>query len=348
MIVSFYDRSFKGLQNNASLVVDRDSLSIVKRPAESNSMTCKCEAFTEDIQPAFVVVKDDHGRYVYGSLAGIPTINGDNVTEITGTDLKMMLSSDVILNPGTYGYVTGSGGYIDYVFGEWKSQVNRNYISCELQFRDYLDDDPVQMDNINGYFPATGKAVYNAWEEIQSYLRYYNLYMETEIDLKNKKVLFIVGKTMLRERNIKLWEYGIRDYGKWVASVNETQGYYVNESTGAWSAGTPWILTSKNEITQNEEKRDIFPVRKKIVTSTESAKEANAQAIETLLENMYNENIEITESDLVPEFETKFRVYLKRGDKTPYKELPCGELRYNASGLSGFQIGCRYTGAEFI
>ena len=342
MIVSFYDKNFKGLQNNASLTVDRDSYSLIKRPVEINSLSCKCEAFTEDIQPTFLIIKDDKGGYLYGSLAGIPTLNENNITEITGTDLKTMLSSEVVLQPSTYSSVNA---YLQYIFDAWKTQVNQDSIPCELVFKAYENYDfTIPMGD---YKPSTDKAVYNVWEEIQSYLKYYDLYLDTHIDLLNKKVQFIIGKTMYNTVNIKLWEYGIKNYGKWVASVNETQGYYINKDTGVWQAGTKWILTSKNQITVTPANRDIYPIKKKIYTSEESLLEANKLALEDLLNYLFNENIDISINDFVPDFESKFAVYVKRG-QVKYKDLPCGELQYDASGLIKCQIGYRYTGAEFI
>lgn len=339
MIVSFYDKNFKGLQKNASLTVDKSSFSLIKRPVEINSLSCKCEAFTEDIQPTFLVIKDDKGGYVYGSLSGIPVLNENNITEITGTDLKTMLSSDVVLQPSTYSTVNS---YLNYVFSEWKEQVNQDSIPCELVYRDYLGDVPMAS-----YSPSTDKAVYNAWEEIQSYLKYYDLYMDTHIDLINKKVQFIVGKTMYRVLNIKLWEYGIKNYSKWISTVNETQGYYINKSTGTWTAGTKWILTSNNQITISDSIRDMYPIKKKIFTSEESLTDANTQALTDLLNYLFNEDITIGIQGIEPDFETKFSVYLKRGEEK-YKDLPCGELHYDSSGLIKCQIGYKFTGAEFI
>lgn len=339
MIVSFYDKNFKGLQQNASLTIDKDSYSLIKRPTDINSLTCNCEAFTEDIQPTFLIIKDDRGGYIYGSLAGIPLLNEQNITEITGTDLRTMLSSDIVLTNSSHSSVNSA---IQYVFNQWNTQVNQNTIHVELLFKDYVGSIPM-----GNYNPVFEHRVYDAWEEIQKYLKFYNLYMDTYIDLINKKIQFIVGKTMYRQLNIKLWEYNVKNYGKWIASVNEAQGYLVNEETDTWTAGYRWILTSQNQITVTEANRDIFPVKRKIFTSTESLEDANTQAITALLDAMFNEDIVIPTIDITPTFETRFSIYLKRGQEK-YKDLPCGELRYDASGLVECQIGYRFTGAQFI
>lgn len=337
MIVSFYDKNFKGLQNNASLVVDKDSYSLIKRPIEMNSLTCICEPFTENIQPTFLIIKDNIGNKIYSSLAGIPLLNSENKTEINGTDLKSMLSSDVILEPITYTLVKD---YIKYVFDEWKSQVNQNSFNVELVFNANVTD-------AIGYLkPSNDKAVYNAFDEIQAYLKYYNLYLDSDIDLVNKKVIFTIGKTMFRNMNIKLWEYGIKDYGKFIADVNECQGYYNNGTS--WTAGYKWIMTSSGAVTTTESNRDIYPIKRKIFVSEEDLTDANTQALTELLNNLYNEDITLNAIDQIPDYETKFNIYVNRGDEHPYKSLPCGELHYNNVGLIKFQIGYRFTGAEFI
>lgn len=339
MIVSFYDKNFRGLQQNASLTVDKGSYSLIKRPVEMNSLSCRCEAFTENIQPTFLIIKDDRGGYVYGSLAGIPVLNEQNITEITGTDLKSMLSSDIVISPSTYSTVNA---YIQYVFNCWNDQVNRGSIPCELVFKDY-----VGTVSMNDYVPSEEQTVCNAWEEIQSYLKFYGLYLDTYVDLIKKKVQFIIGKTLYRKLNIKLWEYGIKNYGKWIASVNEAQGYLVNEDAGTWTAGLSWILTSKGKITTDTSVRDIYPIKKRIVTSTKDRKDADTQALTLLLDALFNESITIPTTDISPDFETAFGVYTERGGDL-YKELPCGELHYDSSGLVKCQIGWRFTGAEFI
>lgn len=399
MIVSFYDETFRGLQNNASLVVDNKSYKLIKRPVEMNELSCICEPFTENIQPTFLVISDDRGRYIYGSLAGIPLLNNNNQTEINGTDIKSMLSSDVILEAGTY---TSVNEIIRYIFNQWNGQVNQNSFNCELVFNTNVGT--IQIGDLTAQYT---KDVYNAWEEIQSYLKYYDLYLDTKIDLVNRKVLFIVGKTMLKKLNIKLWEYGIKNYGKWIADVNECQGYYIDDN-GTWNENNSvkWILTSQNKVTTDVSKRDIYPIKRKIITSNESVLDANIQALEELLNSLYNENIEIPTDTIQPDFETRFDVYVNKGElygyfvengtdyfaeddfnlelklgtlntyaimeyvndiygkitinnksylvsfskakHKPYKFLPCGELHYDASGLTKVQIGYRYTGVQFI
>jgi len=333
MIISFYDENFNGLLNNASLSVESKSYKLVKKPIELNELSCICEAFTEDIQPTFVVVKNNRGQYVYGCLAGVPEINKKNQATITGTDLKNILSSDILIQPSSYTYVNE---YISYLFSTYSSQVYQPF-TVELSFKSNVGNIL-----IGDLYPATAKVVVNCLEEIQSYLKYYNLYIDSELDLVNKKVKFHIGKTMLNNVNIKLWELGVKNYGKWIANTNECVGYYI-DSNNTWTQTSTWILTKNNQITTSTSSRDIFPVRRKIVTSTESLLQATMDSLTTIVDSMYNENIELSATDVVPDFETNFVVYVNRGDANPYKNLPCGKLEYNDSGLAKFQIGYRYT-----
>lgn len=368
MIVSFYDKDFEPIVNNTGLKIDKESYKLIKRPIELNELSCTCKAFDADIQPMFLVISDERDRYVYGSLAGVPVLNNDNKTEINGTDIKSILSSDVILNqPGGFIYVAQA---IDYIFNQWNNQVNQNSFDCEL----VLTDNDLAYVEIEDYEARYPNGLYNALEEIQNLMRYYKMYMETQIDVVNKKIVFIIGQTMVSDSrnvaydptNIKLWEYGIKNYGKVVADINECQGYVVISEDKEADQSHPeaytidhwftryngvdtirWILTSSGDITDDPTKRDIYPIKRRIVTSSENMYEANKLALETLLEKQYNEDIELPATQIKPKFETLFNVYTHK-DGDLYKQLPCGELQYDESGLVKFKIGYRYTGVNFI
>lgn len=332
MIVSFYDENFKGLQNNASLVVGKDSFKLVKRPVDIDSLNCVCEAYTEDIQPTFVIIKDDNGssNYIYSGFAGVPVKNSDNQTEITGTDLKSYFSSDVWLTVGEFSTVNE---YLNYLFNQFNQQVNKRF-TIELVFKEYIED--IAITDLK---PISEAGSYNIWEQIQPILKFYDLYIEGRVDIVNKKIIYTIGRTMLRNMNVKLWEYGVENVGKWLAPVNEAQGY----SNGVGSQ-KKWILLKNGKITITENLRDIYPVKKVIVINDDSMEDADKEAIEQLLGGVYQEDIVLP---IEADFETKFSVYVKQGAGL-YKELPCGELVYDSTGLIKVQLGYRYIGAEFI
>ena len=348
MIISFYNKEFKGEEDNAALVVDSSSFSLVRRAVDCDDLKCRCEAFTENIQPAFVVLKNDLGNYIYGALAGVPQLNEDNQTEITASDIKTLLKSDVILDL-TKSF-TNVNSFLSEVFDEWNKQVNQGTIPSELRISDKVGD--IAFDNLKP--SAENEAAYDAWEDIFApYLKYYGLFMTTQIDLVGKKVIFNIGRSMYRDLTVKLWELGIYDYGKWVTNVNETQGYVLNKSTGKRTEGYKWILLSDNSITTDAEKRNIFPIKRRVVLKetedeaevTALLDEANSEALKELTKSMFQENIEI--EGIEADFETKFNIVVRRGEDV-YKSLPCGELHYDGAGLKKVQIGYRLTGIQFI
>lgn len=346
MIVSFYDKNLISIAGNSSLMVAKDSYSLIKRPVEMNSLTCTCEAINGDVQPVFLVIMDDRGRgseIIYGCLAGVPILDNKKQTQINGTDLKSVLSSDIYFEPyGSYEFVNH---YLAHVFLTWKEQVNQDTLPVRLEMN--AADKP-----FTNLIPANGKVVINAYDELANYLKAYDMYLDTRIDLVNKEIIFTIGDIMTDAVDVKLWEYGVNNYGKWVADINEAQGYYHNDSTDEWQAGIKWILTSDNKITATESNRDIFPVKKTIVTSTDSIEAANEDSLTALLDSLYNENIEIQADENLRErasFKSKFAVWMQRGAKGyKYKDLPCGELRYDEYGLTEIQIGYRYSGLDFI
>ena len=184
--ISFYDKDIKPYTNNASLKIDKNSYKLLKRPIELNELTCICGAFSEDINPTFLVVEDNDGNYIYGSLAGIPELNKENKTEITGTDIKSMLSSDVILDQTSFASVNAA---LQYIFGQWNTQVNQGSFNCELVYTN--DVGTIVVDN-NGLIPIYVKGKYDALEEMQSLMRFYKLYLDTKLDIVNKKIQFIL------------------------------------------------------------------------------------------------------------------------------------------------------------
>lgn len=356
MIISFYDAAFQGLQDNASLVVDDSSYKLIKRGVELDAMSCRCEAFTEDIQPTYCVVKDDRGRYIYGCLAGVPQLNGDNQTEVQGSDLKVMLDCDLVMrlsSPQTMLF-----DYLQAVFDTWRNYTHQDKV--ELVLPDKSSVANIAFGSLeNGLQPSwTGHACHNVWKELFApYLKFYGLYMTSKIDLINKKVLFIVGEAMVNPKAVRFWEYGIKNYGKVTGGISETQCVVYDKPNNQVYYGYRWVLNRDNTITAFDEdcyEVSMVPVRRKIVwketenydeDGTALMNEGNMEALEELASHMFNENIEI--SNIEADFSTRFDIYVERG-KEKYKSLPCGELHYDASGLIKVQIGYRFTGIEFL
>lgn len=342
MIATFYDKNFLGMQNNASLIIDDASYSLVKRGIDFDTLTCTCEAFTENIHPTFIVIKNNIGNYVYGAFAGIPELTTENKTTVNASDLKTIFNNDIFI---TFKETTARvKDMFSLVFNAFVEQISG--IPMALEFEENVD-----FGNLTDLKPSAGLNVYVAWEVLSAYMKFYNLFIESRLDLINKKIVFKLCKAMTIEKNIKLWEYGVKNYGKWLASVNECQGYVMLNSE-INKVGKRWMLLSNNAITNDESLRDMYPVKRKIfIKSTEKADEVSKlyneveeEALTALADAMYNENLELTITDA--SFKDKCMVYHRRG--AFYKALPVGELHYNSNGLYKIQIGYRFTGLEFI
>lgn len=341
MILTFYDKDLNKIANNTALIIDRKNFKLIKRPIELNDFSCVCESFTEDVNPTFLAVYDDIGRnLIYSALAGVPEITLDNKTQITASDLKILFNSDVILNYGEYTENNTIKDLFDYLFNQWKEQVNQGSFAVNLE---YLDN--IENIKLTSLLPTNEIAVYNVLDEISTYLSAYNLYIDSDINFKTKIITFKIGEMLSQTKveQIRTWEYGLKNYGKFVADINEIQGYY-NDGTTLIS-GSKWILTSNNEITTDLSKRDIYPIKRRVKINTESLLNAEKDALIELLNSRYNENLEISSYGLQPTFSNSFDIFIKKNNiKQFYKRLPLGELRYNYDGLYEIQIGLRYLG----
>lgn len=338
MIITFYDRDFNALQDNASLNVGEWSL--IRRAVDFDDFTATSEPFLEKINPTFVVLKDDYGRYKYGAFAGIPELTKENKTKLQASDLKTLFNNEILAQFLNF---TSVVTYLSDVIQKFKNQVIQN--SFEVEF----DTTNIHTDIlITDLVPEDTLRVYNVWEEcILPYLKYYDLFIETKLDVKNKKIIFYLKRTNNRTLPLRLWEYNITNYGKYIVSINETIGA-VNYD-GNITYGIKWILLSDNSITSTEANRDLFPIKKKIILEeTEDSTEVtallnkvNAEALKQLVEARYQESFQISidnDSRFTDiDFDVQFIIYSERG--IFYKNLPLGEIQENQRGTKTIKIG---------
>lgn len=337
MIITFYDKNFTALQENASLNVGKWSLT--RRAVDFDDFTATSEPFLEDINPTFVVLKDDYGRYKYGAFAGIPELDVKNQTNLQASDLKTIFNNDLLINLGTTANVKD---YFDTIISAFNLQVIQGSFTVEM---DTSDIGSISFDNL---VPSDELKVYSVWEEcFVPYLKYYSLTITSYLDVKNKKIVFYVKRVGQSRVPLRLWEYGIRNYGKYIASINECQGAVVY--LGNVTYGYRWILKSDNSITTNTSLRDLYPIKRKVIfreteDSTEIQgllQESNVEALKTIVEARYQESIEINASGDVRlesvDFSTIFVVYSERG--VLYKEIPLGEISEGSTGNKKLKIG---------
>ena len=344
MFITFYDNQFRALQNNASLNVG--TYTIRRRAVDFDDFTCISEPFIEDVNPTFVVFSDDRGRYVYSAFAGIPTLDKNNQTSLQASDLKTIFNNDIVSSFGTFTYLKD---YFLQVLSEFITQVNPGF---SIEFEQSRIQDVLMTDLL----PPSEMKVYNIWEElIVPYLKYYDCYMESKIDKANKKVVFTIGKINARTVSLRLWEFGIKNFGKAIVSVNETTGVVkLNDGLHYTSS---YILRSDNTITTNSENRDLFPVKKKVYFKeiddvnklSETLAEARVEALKALVEARYLERLEINPNNIKSfeeaSFSTQFALYTEKGKF--YKNLPLGEIIESDKGEKKLVIGYKPNNIEF-
>lgn len=337
MIISFYDKDFVALQDNASLNVGNWSLR--RKAVDFDDFSATSEAFVENINPTFVVIKDDRGRYKYGAFAGIPELTNDNQTQVQGSDLKTLFNNDILVKFGTY---TNLVDMFNYVFTEFQTQVVQSEFHVEFDLTDITD---IAMGLL---VPDTEKhQVVQVWDDvIQPYLKFYNLYMDSRLDLGSKTIIFTIAKSNKYKKALRLYEFGINNYGKWIASVNESQAVvsYGNELYYS----SKYILTSNNVITNDLTLRDLYPIKNRIVLkeTEDSTKiqelltEGVQECLTSLIEARYNESVEF--SSIKTQFENEYfdstlQIYIRRNEF--YKDLPVGEIYEDNTGARKLVLG---------
>lgn len=344
MFITFYDKDFKALQNNASLNVG--SYTIKRRAVDFDDFTCISEPFIEDVNPTFVVFSDDRGRYSYGAFAGIPTLDKNNQTSLQASDLKTVFNNEIVISFSTFTYLKD---YFSKVLTEFINQVEPGF---NIEFEQSRISDIIMTDLL----PPSEFKVYSIWEELLlPYLKYYDCYMESRLDKANKKVIFTIGKINARTVALRLWEFGIKNFGKAVVSVNETVGVVkLNEGLHYTSN---YILRADNTITLEKENRDLYPVKKKIYYKEiddetkllETLAEVRVEALKGLVEARYLERLEINpnkiESFENASFSTQFALYTEKGKF--YKNLPLGEIIESDKGDKKLVIGYKPSNIEF-
>lgn len=351
MIMSFYDRDFVPIKNNASFVIDNASYRLTKKPIDLNEFSCVCEPFTEDVQPTFCVVKDNRGRYIYGALAGVIEINDKNQSVINGTDLKTLLDIDLLIDISGQNFTTVNQ-YFRFLFDNMDFKIigmidNMGRI---LKF-----DDNMGNVNLTYLYPGSDtedkQFVVNVLTELQTYAKYYDLYIDPVIEITTGATIFNIGRTMSEPKNIKLWEKGIHNYGKHILGTIQYLAFY--NDNGNYDMSNVWTLLDDNTITSNQNITSVerSPLKRRIVVSTKSTEDADKEAISALLDEKYKEDIELPVDIISNEshsFKDKYIIWRNKGDNKPYTELPCGALYYNSNGLYKYKIGYRYTDINYI
>lgn len=321
MIITFYDKEFIAVKDNSSLNVG--SWSLTKKAVDYDSFTATCQKFNESINPTFVVMQDDYGQYVYGAFSGVPMINSKEQTEITASDLKTILNNEVVLSLGSYSTVKD---LLEYVLNNFKAQCVDEALAVEFNLDNIAD---IEMDGV--FVPDVELGKYNAWDIVSTYITYYDIFMESKLDLVNKKIVFDFYPLQEAQDTINLETLNIRNYGKHIAPTNTARVIEIDSDAGTLTYGREYVLLADNTITNDTSLRDLYPIKVKIFST-------DLDAVVELANSRYSESIEINSvsvRDALLGF--KYKVYERAG--VFYKDLPAGEIMTNSSGQSTIKLG---------
>lgn len=347
MIVNFFDKDFNPLTDNSSLNVE--SFELVRMAVDIDTFTCTCQSHSIKINPFFITLEDNHGRYVYGALAGLPAnIKRSNKTDIIAADLKTLFKGDVVADFTTSTF-TNLKGYIQKLFSIFSAQLVQETFPFDYDLTD-IETLPIDMLVIK-----TDKAFKtDLWALISEVLLYNDCYIESRIQLYEteernrngqlitipKGIHFRIARNDIFPKSIILTDYNVEDFAKRVSPTNEFVAY----DKDLIEIQAVYYLKENNKFTTNKNERDLFPVKRKIFASENS----KGEALLALFENRYQENIsinlnrrfeEMEVSGILREienkeyyFDTLLTIYPKAeydegGNRTnEYKSLPIGAI----------------------
>lgn len=346
MIISFYDKNFKALQNNASLNVGEWNLT--RRVVDFDDFNAISEAFVEDVNPTFIIMSDDFGRYKYGAFAGVPSLQENNQSIIQASDLKTIFNNEIMFLFNCEETDTLKDVF-DNILNEVKTQIIQGTLNIEF---DTLNLENIDLDILKP--SAIEFEVYNVWTDLLvPYLKFYNIFIDTKIDLRNKKIIFTFLNAKSQIKTLKLFEVQ-NEYEKQISSINDCQAIVQIGSQFVYS--NKYLLLSNNDITIDESKRDILPVKNKIVLkTTENVADVEKLLLEgieecltTLIEARYSETIKIKVSDTFfekDEFGVSYDIFIKKGQF--YKNIPIGQIYENFKGVKTITIGYKADDVTF-
>lgn len=339
MYFVLYDRFFNSIGETYVL----ESWSRTQRAVDLDNLKIEGEQIQFSAEPFLVVVNDRQGKIMFSGLASTPVINDKKKkTSITLKDYRTLWNSDILLYQSNFNGSTLSE-YIDFVLTEWKSQADPGFaVSWVVE-----DLSGYEVPNILISKDITTINVYN---HISGIIDYSDLYVESFLDLKNKKLVYTFKKALVNTVSVRLQDFGISVIEKSFGEYNRATIY-----DHKYSKSSVWILTKNNNIASLQSGSEpIYPVKNKIFIAEEPSdelseeaamKNAEYTAVMDLAKNRYQENVDLDAQqyksilDLTyVDFSYKIAVYTDQGY---YKDLPVGEIITNSKGKHIIRLGHR-------
>ena len=337
MFLTFYDRNFEAISDNSSLNIE--SFKLIRRAYDLNEFSGTCEPISLNIEPMFATMKQNDGTHYYDLLRPIITKDKQNKGSIVARDLFGVFNTECVIDFSRFAGST-LREYLQFIFKSWQEWDKSGFEKVTLN----LD----QITTNEELFRPTEKAVYNIKDLLSKALSFYNLYIDSYINMRTKTLEFTMKPNNANTVNIRLEDFGIEDFAKYEPAVN-TAIVFAERNNGI--IRHDWFLLRSGEITTNSFLRDIYPTSSKIFdvdgeekTDEEFSQlinESDFEAVTELAENRYQESIPI-ESSRDPDrlnniyFDTNFRIYYQNKE---YRTLPLGEIEENGTINKILRIG---------
>lgn len=331
MFITFYDKNFNSISDNSSLTIDKFNLA--RRSYDLNNFTCICEPIDLSVEPMFAIVRDEVGRKYYDMLQPIVTRNKNNKSEIIARDLKGIFNTEVIIDSSVQNF-TNVAEMFTYIYTQWLNFLPSGITNIIFDVSNILDMTETPLN-------PSKKKKYNICELFRQLMSYYNLYMDSSIDIKTKTIKFAIRKSNETIKRLVLEEYGIYDFNKSKPKINT-----VIASNSNLLINKVWYLLENGNITDNGFMQDLFPTSSQVIQK-DTVNEANVDAVILLANQRHQEAIklDLTEIDRIynVDFNTSFNVYYK-GEF--YKTLPIGEIDENEKNEKKIILG--YKPVDFV
>jgi len=322
MFLSLYDKNFRTINNNSSLIVE--SYNLKKRAYDLNEFNAICESVSLSAEPMFAMMKTKEGDNYYDLLSPLIIRNENNKSKVVGRDLYAVFNTECIIDFTVKQLSVNA--LIQFIYNSWKAFDSSGF-NTNL--------DLSQINIIDTVYQPSEKSVYNVKDLLTKTMKNYGLFLSSKINLQSKTLDFVIRSQKEITKKIRLEDFNITDFNKYQPETNTAIA--MNSDL---SIRHNWYLKQDNSITTQSALRDIFPTATKIFTA-DDINQADFEAVSELGENRFQEEIPINivydynRLSLV-DFNTSFEVYYQ--DKF-YKVLPVGEIIDNGTKNKILKLG---------
>ena len=337
MYFVLYDRHLNSIGETYLL----ESWSRVQRAVDFDDLRIVGEQIPYSAEPYLVVVNDNRGKLKFSGLASTPIIdNRLKKTTISLKDYTTLFNTDVVINWGDF---KGSSlqEYLEFLMDIWYRQYHTGLDArIEWNLEDLeeilLDTDLVLPQNIESVL---------FYDIISSAISYYNIWCRVDLDIYNKRVIFVFRKSGVHRSSLRLSDFDVNTIEKSFGDYN-----LVTILNSNYTVFQKWVLTKNNNVrllenTSESEKPYPLKNRNYVAEEEDNIYDIVYDAVINLAQNRYQENIDLNAQqyksivDLTSvDFSWDVDVYTEEGF---YKTLPVGEIETDSSGKHIVRLGYR-------